>query len=125
MILKNYKLRMDERWDSIHDHNTRSGDIGVEQQWGSIKQAFQVTAEEVLGRKKGGEKAVWLSSETCHIAEQRRMAKQKRKEGEAAAKHHSYLCRKSAKLEKCKKGQKSIYRNPVRAKIKLPEAKCE
>jgi len=81
-ILKDYKLRMDERWDSIHDQNKRSVD----------KQAFQVTEEEVLGCKKRGEKAAWLSSETCHIAEQRREAKQRRKEGEAAAKHLNYLC---------------------------------
>jgi len=68
-------------------------DICVEQQWGSIKQAFQVTAEEVLGRKKGSEKVAWLSSEIRHIVEQRRDAKQKRKEEEVAAKHHNYLCR--------------------------------
>jgi len=74
------------------DQNTRSVDIGVEQQWGSIKQAFQVTAEEVLGCKKGVEKAAWLSSGTHHIAEQSKEAKQRRKEGEVAAKHHNYLC---------------------------------
>jgi len=44
-----------------------------------------------------------LSSETHHIAEQRRKAKQKRKDGEAAAKHHNYLCRlvwRSAKKDR-------------------------
>jgi len=71
-ILKDYKLRMDERWDSIHDQNTRSVDIGGEQQWGSIQQAFQVTAEEILGCKKGGEKAVWLSFESKHCRAKKR-----------------------------------------------------
>jgi len=56
-ILEDYKLRMDEKWNSIQDQNIRSVDISVEQQWGSIKQAFKITAEEVLGRKKAGKKA--------------------------------------------------------------------
>jgi len=45
------------KWNSIQDQNMRSVDISVEQQWGSIKQAFKITAEEVLGRNKAGKKA--------------------------------------------------------------------
>jgi len=82
---------MDARWDAIQDRNIQSVGMSVELQWGSIKQAFKISAEEVLGNRKGSEKAEWLSSGSRHIAEHRKYAKQKRKEGEASAKHHNYL----------------------------------
>ena len=68
--LGKYKESAELRWNALLKRNLGTEKREVEQDWKEIKQALKSNAG-ILGCRKGGTRAEWLSLKTRHIAEQR------------------------------------------------------
>jgi len=98
-ILNIYRQEMEIRWvrdmEILSDKRT-----GTEMKWNSIKEHFTQVAEDKIGKIAKRNSRSWLTDKTLDVAEQRRIAKSKRKESGEAKKHHNYLCREVKRLAK-------------------------
>ena len=85
-----------------------TGDVDVT--WNNIKETFNSTSTELLGRVKPTKTKEWLTEATRRLAAERRMLKPYKTDSATNRTHHNYLCRE---VQRSGRADKEAYLNEL------------